>query len=154
MHPHQILVLSSGLWWSLLLYIRCLWHHNMASYSPLQPMFWQILLTQYAYYSIHIPLLVVEQCVTVIKTNYCISALQVRRPEQSTALNAKTEQFITAKIPGNALKQESRTHLMLRSSQLQKYKAAHKKSGVKHTQHSDKAVHNCKNVRMRECLVE
>jgi len=26
------------------------------------------------------------------------SALQVRRPEQNTALNAKTEQFITAKI--------------------------------------------------------
>ena len=38
----------------------------------------------------------------------------------------KTEPFITAKISGNALKQGSRTHSMLRqrSSQLQKYKAA------------------------------
>jgi len=38
----------------------------------------------------------------------------------------KTEQFMTAKISGNALKQGSRTHLALRqrSSQLQKYKAA------------------------------
>jgi len=38
----------------------------------------------------------------------------------------KTEQFMTAKISGNALKQESRTHPVLRqhSSQLQKCKAA------------------------------
>jgi len=38
----------------------------------------------------------------------------------------KTEQFITTKISGNALKQGSKTHLTLRkgSSQLQKYKAA------------------------------
>jgi len=37
----------------------------------------------------------------------------------------KTEQFMTAKISGNALKQGSRTHAVLpqRSSQLQKYKA-------------------------------
>jgi len=48
---------------------------------------------------------------------YCnehkFSELQVRRLEQNTALNAQTEQFITAKIPGNALKQESRTHSVL-----------------------------------------
>jgi len=38
----------------------------------------------------------------------------------------KTEQFITAKIPANALKQRSRTYSMLRqrSSQPQKYKSA------------------------------
>ena len=38
----------------------------------------------------------------------------------------KTEQFMTSKIPGNALKQGNRTHSMLRprGSQLQKYKAA------------------------------
>jgi len=55
-----------------------------------------------------------------------ISTLQIGRQKQDTALNAKTEQFITAKISGNALKQASRTHSMLRqlSSQLQKYKAA------------------------------
>ena len=34
--PSQILVLSSGVWWSLLLDIRCLWRHNMTSYSRLQ----------------------------------------------------------------------------------------------------------------------
>jgi len=56
-----------------------------------------------------------------------LSALQVRRPEQNTALNAKTEKFVTAKISGKALKQESITHSVLRqcSSQLQKYKAAY-----------------------------
>jgi len=38
----------------------------------------------------------------------------------------KTEQFITAKIPANALKQRRRTYSMLRqrSSQLQEYKSA------------------------------
>jgi len=38
----------------------------------------------------------------------------------------KTEPFITAKMSGNALKQGSRTHSVLRqrSSQLQKYKVA------------------------------
>jgi len=55
-----------------------------------------------------------------------ISTLQVGRQKQDTALNAKAQQFITAKISGNALKQGSRTHSVLRqrSSQLQKYKAA------------------------------
>jgi len=40
--------------------------------------------------------------------------------------STNTEQFITAKIFGNALKQGSRTHSVLRqrSSQLQKYKVA------------------------------
>jgi len=38
----------------------------------------------------------------------------------------KTEKFMTAKVSGNALKQGSRIHSVLRqrSSQLQKYKAA------------------------------
>jgi len=69
--------------------------------------------------------------------------LQVRRPEQNTALSAKTEQFITAKISGNALKQGSRTLSVLRqsSSQLQKYKVVHSKSAGKHTQCYDGAVH-------------
>jgi len=34
--PYQILVFSSGVWWSLLLDIRCLWHHNMTWYWRLQ----------------------------------------------------------------------------------------------------------------------
>jgi len=32
------------------------------------------------------------------------------RPEQNTAFNAKTEQFLTAKLSGNALKQGSGTN--------------------------------------------
>jgi len=47
------------------------------------------------------------------------------RPEQNTALNAKTEQFITAKISSNALKR-----------------------GVEHTQCYVRAVHNCKNIKL------
>jgi len=77
-------------------------------------------------------LLVVLQCVTVMNLTR-ITALQVRRPEQNTSFNAKIEQFITAKLSGNALKQGSRTHALLsqRSSQLQKYKDAHSNNGVK-----------------------
>jgi len=40
-------------------------------------------------------------------------AFQVSRPEQNTALNAQTEQFMTEKISGNALKQVGRTHSVL-----------------------------------------
>jgi len=81
---------------------------------------------------LHILSLLVVQCITVINK---LSALQVRRPEQNTALNANTEQFITAKISGNALKQGSTPHSVLRqrSSQLQKYQAAHYNAGAKHT---------------------
>ena len=73
-----------------------------------------ILLHPCAYYSTHTLFARCYrlQCVTVININY------QRSPN--------TEQFITAKIAGNALKQGSRTHSVLhpRSSQLQKYKAA------------------------------
>jgi len=69
-------------------------------------------------------LLVVVQCVTAM--NIIISAFQVSRPVQHIALNAKTEQCITAKISGKALKQWSKTNSTLRqdSSQLQKHQAA------------------------------
>jgi len=57
-------------------------------------------------------------CVTV---GSILSVLQVRGLEKNKELNAKTEQFITAKISRNALKQGSRTHSVLRhrSSHLQ-----------------------------------
>ena len=73
----------------------------------------------------HIILHVLSLLVIAQRVKY--SALQVRRPEPNTAINAKTEQFITAKISGNALKQGSRAHSVLRqrSLQLQKYKAAY-----------------------------
>ena len=34
--PYQIPVLNSGIWWPLLLDIRCLWRQNMTPYSRLQ----------------------------------------------------------------------------------------------------------------------
>jgi len=36
MPPYQILILNSGVSSALLLDIRCLWRHNMTSYSRLQ----------------------------------------------------------------------------------------------------------------------
>jgi len=46
--------------------------------------------------------------------------------ERKFQRSPKTEQFMTAKVSSKALKQESRTHSVLRqrSSQQQKYKAA------------------------------
>ena len=72
-------------------------------------------------------LLVVVQCVTVMNLNY-YQRSQVGRPEQITALNAKTKQCITAKISGSALKNR----------------------GTEHTQcYVVSAVHNYKNTRLR-----
>jgi len=73
-------------------------------------------------------LLVVVQYVTVMHINYQRSKFGDR---SKTALNAKTEQFITAKVSSNALKH-----------------------GVEHTQYHVSAVHNCKNIRLCECLLK
>jgi len=74
-------------------------------------MFCRSQLKQHAYYSTRTLL---TGCCTMCYCNeHKFSELQVRRLEQNTALNAQTEQFITAKISGNALKQESRTHSVL-----------------------------------------
>jgi len=56
-------------------------------------------------------------------TNYLRSKLGDRSKNENTALNAKTGQFINAKISGNALKQECKTHPMLRQgiSQVQRH---------------------------------
>jgi len=51
-------------------------------------------------------------------TEYDQSTLQVRTSEENI-LNATTQQFITAKISGCALKQGSKTHSSLRQSNLQ-----------------------------------
>ena len=91
--------------------------------------FWPSLLTQNAYNSTHTLL---TRCCTKRHCNeHKLSALQGRRPEQNTALNAKTEQFITAKLSGIALNR-----------------------GVEHTHCCASAFHKCKNIRLRKCLVE
>jgi len=51
-------------------------------------------------------------------TEYKLSALQVRISEEHT-IKATTQQFITAKLSGCALKQGSKTHSSLRQSNLQ-----------------------------------
>ena len=53
-----------------------------------------------------------------ISTEYKPKAIQVRISEENK-LNATTQQFITAKISGCALKQGSKTHSSLRQSNLQ-----------------------------------
>ena len=77
-----------------------------------KPTFWWSLLTWYAFSSASTPLSLCHW------TEYKLSALQVRMSEENT-LNATTQQFITAKISGCALKQGSKTHSSLRQSNLQ-----------------------------------
>jgi len=75
-----------------------------------KPTFWRSLLTQYACSSTRTSL--------ILCAKYKLSALQVRISEEN-ALNATTQQFITAKISGCALKQGSKTRSSLRQSNLQ-----------------------------------
>jgi len=100
--------------WSSLLDICCLWRHNMTSYSRLQTNILAV-----CWHNMHnilhtLYLLVVVQRATV--TNISAGSHKTRA---NTALNAKTEQFITAKISGNALKHGSRTHSVPRQRSLQ-----------------------------------
>jgi len=62
-------------------------------------------------------------------SEYKLSALQVAISEENE-LNATTQQFMTAKLPGCTLKQ-----------------------GIKRTHHCDRAIYNCK-MRLSSCLVE
>ena len=103
----------SGIWWSFVFGVRCLWRHNLTSYSCFQTnvlaMFVDTICiffyTPSLYFMCH-------------RTEYKLSALQARIWEENI-LNATTQQFITAKISGCALKQGSETHSSLRQSNLQ-----------------------------------
>ena len=68
-------------------------------------------------------------------TEYKLSALQARLSEENK-LNATTQQFITAKISGCALKQGSETHSSLRQINLQlQIKAALRSRQIRAAEH-------------------
>jgi len=141
------IVYDGHCYWKIVVCDATIWRHIHFC----KPTFWR---THYAYNSTRT---VHTSCCTIYHCNERnLSALQVRKPEQNAALKAITEQFTTAKISGHASKHGSRTHSALRqrSSELQKYVAAHQNCGVKHTHRYNRAVRNCKNTRLRECLVE
>jgi len=89
----------SVIWWSFVFGVRCLWRHNLTSF----PCFQTNVLAKFVDVMMHIflhPLpLFLRHC-----TEYKPSAVQVRLSEENK-LNATTQQFITAKISGYALKQ-------------------------------------------------
>jgi len=99
----------SGIWWSFVFGVRCLWRHNLTSYSCFQTKFVGII----CIYSSTRTLLILCHC-----TESKLSALQVRISEENT-LNTTTQKFITAEISGCAFKQGSKTHSLLRQSNLQ-----------------------------------
>jgi len=79
------------------------------------------------------------------------------RLEESTALNAKIEQCITAKLSGNELNRGAE-HTQCYVSAFHDCKNVRLRietvSGVKHTQSYDRAVHKCKNIKLHRCLIE
>ena len=104
-----------GVWWSFqfVFGVRCLWRHNLTSYSCSQTnVFAKFVDTICTFCYTHSPYFMCD-C-----TEYKLSALQVTISEENK-LNATTQQFIMAKIPGCALKQGSKTHSSLRQSDLQ-----------------------------------
>jgi len=86
MAPYQILVLSSGVYWSFLLDIRSLWRHKTTSYSRLQTnIFAKFVDTTCILFCTHF----LTRCFSMCHCheNKLLSALHVSRPEQNTALN-------------------------------------------------------------------
>jgi len=103
----------NGIWWSFVFGVRCLWCHNLTSYSCFQ----NNVLAKFVdiiciFIYRHSPYFM-GHC-----TEYKLTALQVRISEENV-LNATTERFITAKISGCASKQGSKSHSSLRQSNLQ-----------------------------------
>jgi len=102
----------SGTWWLFVFSVRCLWRHNLTSYSCFQTnvlaKFLDIICT--LFYT-HSPKFMHHW------TEYKLSALQVRISEENT-LKATTQQFITVKISGCVLKQWSKTYSSLPPSNL------------------------------------
>jgi len=100
-------------WWPFVFGVRCLWRHNLTSFTCFQTnvlaKFFDIICT---FFYIHTPYFMCH-C-----TEYKLWALQVRLSEKNN-INATTQQFITAKISGCALKQGSEAHSFLRQSNLQ-----------------------------------
>ena len=103
----------SGRWWSFAFDVHCLWRHNLTSYSCFQTN----LLAKFVdiiciFFYIHSPYFMCHF------TEYqLLLALKVRISEVNT-LNATTQQFITAKISGYALKQGSKTYSPMRQRNL------------------------------------
>jgi len=140
---------------------RCYWMYTVRDVKlwrhihVFKPTLWRSLLTQHVYYSTHTLL---TRCCTMFHCNqHKLTALQVVRLEQNIALNTKTEVHNCKNIRQRVKTAETNT-LSAMSAQFTtakiQYKAAHYNSWVKPTQLHDRAVHHCKNIRPRECLVE
>jgi len=103
----------SGIWWPFVFGVRCLWRHNLTSYSCFQTnVLAKCVDTICRFFSTHSPHFMCD-C-----TEYKLSALQVRILEEH-ALNATTQQLLPAKRSGCALKQGSKKHPSPSKSNLQ-----------------------------------
>jgi len=104
----------SGMWWSFAFGVRCLWRHNLTTYSCFQTNVLAKFVDKVCFFFFynHSPYFMC-QC-----TEYKLSALRVGISDENKR-NPTTQQFITAKISGCALRQGSKTHSSLRQSNLQ-----------------------------------
>ena len=103
----------SGTWWSFVFGLRCLWRHNLTTFTCFQT---NVLAKSvdiiYTFFYIHTPYFMCH-C-----TEYKLWALQAWLSEKNN-INATAQQFISAKISGCALKQGSETDSSLRQGNLQ-----------------------------------
>jgi len=103
----------SGIWWSFVFGVHCLWRHDLTSYSCFQmnvlPKFVDILCIFFYTHSLIL-------CVIALNIKY-----QRSKPERwREILNPTTQQFITAKMSGSLLKKGSKEHPSLRQSNFQR----------------------------------
>jgi len=101
------------IWWSFVFGVRCLRRHSLTSFRCFQTnVLAKFVDIKCIFLHIH-SLYFICHC-----TEYKLSALQVRLSEKNK-FKATTQQFISAKITGCALKQGSETHSSQRQSNLQ-----------------------------------
>ena len=116
------------IWWLFVFGVHCLWRHNLTSC----PCFQTNVLAKFVdivciFFYIHSHYIC--RC-----TGYELSALQVTLSGKNK-LNVTTQQFITAKITGYALKQGNETHSSLRQSNLQLQNQAALRSLIRAIEH-------------------
>ena len=109
----------SGIWWSSVFGVCCLWRHNLTSYSCFQTNVLAKCVNTICIFVCARSLYFMCNCT---EYNYQRSKLRYRRKINSTLRHSNS---ITAKLSGCTLKQGRKIHSSLRQSNLQrKYQAA------------------------------
>jgi len=123
--PYQILVLSSGVLWSLLLYIRCFQRHNMTSCLRLPTNVLAKFVDAICTLQYSTRTLLTRYCAMCHCNEHQLSALQGRTSEKNSSQRYdQAAHSVRAKISGNKLKHGSRTPCYVSAVHIWNYKSA------------------------------